>query len=134
MPREDLSEALLVAGCGELIVLRRQALNQGEGTKQLVQGDLKMDLEQYQCMWKGNIVPKLTVTEFEILKFLVKRPGVVRTRNQIIDLVYGEGFAIEDRTVDSHKKRVVRKFQEVDSEFGQLEAVYGVGYKWVPVG
>ena len=71
--------------------------------------------------------------EFEILKFLVKRPGVVRTRNQIIDLVYGAGFAIEDRTVDSHKKRVVKKFQEVDPEFGQLEAVYGVGYKWVPV-
>ena len=130
--RKPFKQSTLISRIRAL--LRRQVLNQGEGTKRLFQGDLKMDLEQYQCTWKGNIVPKLTVTEFEILKFLVKRPGVVRTRNQIIDLVYGEGFAIEDRIVDSHKKRVVKKFKEVDSEFNQLEAVYGIGYKWVPVG
>ena len=130
--RKPFKQSTLISRIRAL--LRRQVLNQGEGTKRLVEGDLKMDLEQYQCVWKGNIVPKLTVTEFEILKFLVKRPGVVRTRNQIIDLVYGEGFAIEDRTVDSHKKRVVKKFKEVDPAFCQLEAVYGIGYKWVPLG
>ena len=114
-------------------LLRRQELNQGEDTKQLLQGDLKMDLERYQCTWKDIQVPKLTVTEFEILALLLKRPGGVRTRDQIIDLVYGEGFAIGDRIIDSHKKRIVKKFKEVDPEFSQLEAVYRIGYKWVPV-
>ena len=114
-------------------LLRRQELDQGKDTKQLLQGDLKMDLERYQCTWKDIQVPKLTVTEFEILALLLKRPGVVRTRDQIIDLVYGEGFAIGDRIIDSHKKRIVKKFKEVDPEFSQLEAVYRIGYKWVPV-
>jgi len=113
-------------------LLRRQVLDQGEETKQLLQDDLKIDLERYQCTWKDIQVPKLTVTEFEILKLLVKRPGVVRTRDQIIDLVYGEGFAVSDRTIDSHKKRIVKKFKEVDPEFSQLEAVYRIGYKWIP--
>ena len=112
-------------------LLRRQSAGESGEIVEMSRGDLKMDLEKYQCTWKGLHIPDLTVTEFEILKLLVKRPGVVRSRDQIIDLVYGPEFAMEDRNIDSHKKRIVQKFKVVDPEFCQLEPVYGVGYRWV---
>ena len=127
--RKPFAESILISRIRAL--LRRHSPDQSEQTHCLSQGDLEMDLDRYQCLWKGMLVPSLTATEFEILKFLVKRPGVVRTRNQIIDLVYGTGFAIEDRTIDSHKKRIVEKFKMVDPKFAQVAAVYSLGYRWV---
>ena len=74
---------------------------------------------------------KLTVTEFMILESLARRPGVVKNRDQLLDAAYGETTYLDDRTIDSHIKRLRRKFRETDQEFDSIETLYGVGYKYV---
>ena len=74
---------------------------------------------------------KLTVTEFMILEALARRPGVVKNRDQLLDAAYGETTYLDDRTIDSHIKRLRRKFRETDQEFDSIETLYGVGYKYV---
>jgi len=72
----------------------------------------------------------LTVTEFLILEALAQRPGVVKSRNQLLDIAYQDDVYVDDRTIDSHIKRVRRKFRSVDPEFDAIETLYGVGYKF----
>ena len=127
--RKPFTQGVLIARIRAL--LRRHSSKKERRPTELSHGQLKMDLEQYRCTWGGVEVPGLTVTEFEILKLLAQRPGVVRSRDQIIDLVYGPNFVMEDRNIDSHKKRIVQKFKVVDPSFSQLEPVYGLGYRWV---
>tara|TARA_Y100001934_G_scaffold94542_1_gene116677 strand:- start:531 stop:1259 length:729 start_codon:yes stop_codon:yes gene_type:complete len=95
----------------------------------LERGDLTIDLERHFCTWKDEAV-NLTVTEFLLLKELAQRPGVVKSRNQLMDQAYGDDIYIDDRTVDSHIKRLRKKFKKVDDSFEAIETLYGVGYRF----
>ena len=92
-------------------------------------GDLTLDPGRHQCTWKAQDVD-LTVTEFLILKSLAIRPGHVKSRDQLMDSAYGEHIYVDDRTIDSHVKRLRKKFKSVDTEFAQIETLYGVGYRY----
>jgi two-component system response regulator ChvI len=96
----------------------------------VVLGDMTLDPDRHSCKWKGKDV-KLTVTEFLILSALVRRPGIVKNRDQLLDAAYGENVYLDDRTIDSHIKRLRRKFRESDATFDQIETLYGVGYKYL---
>lgn len=95
----------------------------------LERGDLVLDLECHICTWKDAPI-NLTVTEFLLLKELCERPNVVKTRNQLIDQAYGESIYIDDRTIDSHIKRLRKKFKKIDSDFDSIETLYGAGYRF----
>ena len=96
---------------------------------QIVRGRLVMDPARHRVAWDGKDVT-LTVTEFMILEALAQRPGVVKSRNQLMDVAYQDDIYVDDRTIDSHIKRLRRKFREVDSEFKGIETLYGVGYRF----
>ncbi len=96
----------------------------------LQRGELVLDPAQHLCTWKGLPV-NLTVTEFLIIQALAQRPGHVKSRDQLIDAAYGEHIYVDDRTIDSHVKRLRKKFREVDNEFSHIETLYGVGYKFI---
>jgi len=91
--------------------------------------ELILDDEKQLCFWKNKEV-ELTVAEFNLIKFLSKIPGVVKDRNQCMDAMYGENIYVDDRTIDSHIKRLRRKFKLVDPEFKQIRTRYGFGYSW----
>ena len=93
------------------------------------QGELLMDPDRHLCSWKGNEV-KLTVTEFLILQALAARPGMVKNRDQLMDAAYGESIFLDDRTIDSHIKRLRRKICALDKGFDNIETLYGIGYKY----
>ncbi|MGH6946503.1 MAG: response regulator transcription factor [Kiloniellales bacterium] len=97
--------------------------------KPLTRGELVLDPARHLCTWKGQPV-NLTVTEFLILKALSQRPGHVKNRDQLMDAAYGESIYVDDRTIDSHIKRLRKKFKEVDDDFAQIETLYGVGYRY----
>ena len=88
-----------------------------------------MDPARHQVTWEGRPV-SLTVTEFLILEALAQRPGVIKSRNQLMDAAYPDDVFVDDRTVDSHIKRMRRKFRSVDREFGAIETLYGAGYSF----
>lgn len=92
-------------------------------------GDLVMDQERHTCMWKDKPVT-LTVTEFLILQTLAQRPGVVKSRDALMDAAYNDQIYVDDRTIDSHIKRLRKKFKQVDSDFAMIETLYGVGYRF----
>ena len=94
-------------------------------------GKLKLDPSQLECEWDGKQLPdKLTTTEFLIVKELAKRPGIIKERSQLMDIAYREDTEIEDRTIDSHVKRIRKKFKMVDQNFAAIETRYGSGYRW----
>lgn len=95
----------------------------------IVRGDLILDDSRHICTWKGQHV-NLTVTEYLLLKSLAQRPGHVKNRDQLIDMAYGENIYVDDRTIDSHIKRIRKKFRDLDKDFSQIETLYGVGYKY----
>ena len=112
-------------------VLRRwepEAADRG-GKNLMRRGRLVLDPARHMCTWRGGEV-NLTVTEFLLLQVLATRPGHVKNRNQLIDAAYGEHIYVDDRTIDSHIKRLRRKFKELDPEFAQIETLYGVGYRY----
>jgi two-component system response regulator ChvI len=88
-----------------------------------------MDPARHKVSWDGKDVT-LTVTEFLILEALAQRPGVVKSRNQLLDIAYQDDVYVDDRTIDSHIKRVRRKFRSVDPDFDAIETLYGVGYRF----
>ena len=92
-------------------------------------GEMVLDPVRHLCTWKGGEV-NLTVTEFLIVESLARRPGHVKNRDQLIDAAYGENIYVDDRTIDSHIKRVRRKFRNLDREFNEIETLYGVGYRY----
>ncbi len=92
-------------------------------------GDLRMDPERHSCTWKNEPII-LTVTEFRILQALVSRPGVVRSRNALMDVAYDDQVYVDDRTIDSHIKRLRKRFKSTDGEFDMIETLYGVGYRF----
>ncbi len=97
--------------------------------KSLERGPLVMDQERHTCTWKGEPVT-LTVTEFLILHALAQRPGVVKSRDALMDSAYDEQVYVDDRTIDSHIKRLRKKFKAVDDDFEMIETLYGVGYRF----
>ncbi|MBB4265060.1 response regulator [Roseospira visakhapatnamensis] len=114
-------------------VLRRvEARSEGGpdlSDKAIVRGPLVMDPDRHLCTWQGEPV-NLTVTEFLLLLSLAQRPGHVKSRDQLIDAAYGEHIYVDDRTIDSHIKRLRKKFREVDPTFSDIETLYGVGYRY----
>ena len=95
----------------------------------LVRGELQMDPARHRVTWKGRDVT-LTVTEFLILESLAQRPGVVKSRNQLMDAAYQDDVYVDDRTIDSHIKRLRRKFRQTDPHFDGIETLYGAGYRF----
>jgi two-component system response regulator ChvI len=95
----------------------------------LVRGRLSMDPARHKVKWDGGDVT-LTVTEFLILEALAQRPGVVKNRNQLLDVAYQDDVYVDDRTIDSHIKRIRRKFRAADPQFDAIETLYGVGYRF----
>lgn len=114
-------------------LLRREQIRQQAGAPDpgavMVRGDLVLDSARHVCSWKGKDVD-LTVTEFLLVKALAQRPGHVKNRDQLMDAAYGESIYVDDRTIDSHIKRLRKKFRQVDEEFAQIETLYGVGYRY----
>ena len=100
-----------------------------EAARVLERGKLKLDPERHTCHWDNNPV-MLTVTEFLILQALATRPGVVKTRDALMDAAYDDQVYVDDRTIDSHIKRLRKKFKQVDDNFDVIETLYGVGYKY----
>ena len=103
-----------------------------DDTKNLItHGKLVLDPSQLECEWNGKPLPeKLTTTEFLIVKELAKRPGIIKERAQLMDIAYKDNNDIEDRTIDSHVKRIRKKFKKVDQNFSAIETRYGSGYRW----
>lgn len=98
-------------------------------SRSLERGQLVMDQERHTCTWKNEPVT-LTVTEFLILHSLAQRPGVVKSRDALMDAAYDEQVYVDDRTIDSHIKRLRKKFKMVDNDFDMIETLYGVGYRF----
>ncbi len=101
----------------------------GDAEAVIQRGDLLLDPSRHLCLWRGTQVD-LTVTEFLILKSLAVRPGHVKNRDQLMDAAYGEHIYVDDRTIDSHIKRLRKKFKQADSEFSHIETLYGVGHRY----
>ncbi len=114
-------------------VLRRRdkpSAETGEGDAEILQrGELTLDPTRHQCRWKNEAVD-LTVTEFLLLQCLARRPGHVKNRDQLIDAAYGDNIYVDDRTIDSHIKRMRKKFKMHDKNFAEIETLYGVGYRY----
>lgn len=134
---KPFSQRLLIERIRSL--LRRRALETGgavvsahgkeaQDEKQVI-GDMTLDPARFLCVWKGKPVD-LTVTEFLLVKALVEQPGHVLSREQLIDCAYGETLYIDDRTIDSHIKRVRKKFKKTDDGFEHIETLYGAGYRY----
>jgi two-component system response regulator ChvI len=132
---KPFSQRLLVARIRA--ILRRQDLARDaahatpaeQEAALLERGRLTMDPARHKVIWDGRDVT-LTVTEFMILEALAQRPGVVKSRNQLLDVAYQDDVYVDDRTIDSHIKRMRRKFRAVDPQFDAIETLYGVGYKF----
>ena len=100
-----------------------------DNNQNLIKGDLLLDDLKQLCFWK-NIVIELTVAEFNLIKSLAKNPGVIKNRNQLMDAMYGDAIYVDDRTIDSHIKRLRKKFRSYDPTFDQIRTRYGSGYSW----
>ena len=116
-------------------VLRRSGIKydtvpkENDATKVLERGQLRMDPERHACTWKNEPIT-LTVTEFLILQALAARPGVVKSRNALMDAAYDDQVYVDDRTIDSHVKRLRKKFKRADDSFDMIDTLYGVGYRF----
>jgi two-component system response regulator ChvI len=97
--------------------------------KSMKRGRLRLDVDRHECLWDGEIV-NLTITEFYILQSLAARPGFVKSRDALMDAAYDEQIYVDDRTIDSHIKRLRRKFKAVAPDFDAIETLYGVGYRF----
>jgi len=139
MPRMDdyvkkpFSQRLLVERIRAL--LRRQdaiageEIEETEETKVMVRGDLTMDPLRHAVKWRGMDV-SLTVTEFLLLQALAQRPGFVKSRDQLMDVAYDDQVYVDDRTIDSHIKRLRKKMRQTDDTFSAIETLYGIGYRY----
>jgi two-component system response regulator ChvI len=110
-----------------LALIRQRAPQAAESLLDV--GDLRLDLQRYQATWKRTAVP-LTVTEFQILRALARNPGHVKTRQQLMQEGYPYDAYVSDRTIDSHIKRLRKKFESVDAAFAAIETVHGLGYRY----
>ena len=113
------------------VQLRKKTSDIDDSKNIIKHGKLVLDSSQLECEWDGKTLPeKLTTTEFLIVKELAKRPGIIKERAQLMDIAYKDNTDIEDRTIDSHVKRIRKKFKKVDQNFSAIETRYGSGYRW----
>jgi len=113
------------------VQLRKKTHSVDDSKNLIKHGKLVLDPSQLECEWDGKSLPeKLTTTEFLIVKELAKRPGIIKERGQLMDIAYKDNNDIEDRTIDSHVKRIRKKFKQVDKNFSAIETRYGSGYRW----
>lgn len=127
---KPFSQRLLIERIRAL--LRRKSLTEKPAKAEedkIVRDSMTLDEARHLCTWKGQPV-NLTVTEYLLVKALAIRPGHVKNRDQLIDMAYGENIYVDDRTIDSHIKRIRKKFKDIDEEFNQIETLYGVGYRY----
>lgn len=128
--KKPFSQKLLIERIRAL--LRRSSIDKGNKIDEndlIIRGNLILDNSRHQCTWKGEPVD-LTVTEFLLIGSLASRPGFVKNRDQLMDAAYGENIYVDDRTIDSHIKRLRKKFKSVDPGFSNIETLYGVGYRY----
>ena len=115
------------------VILKRTAFpseeNQVNNDTLIERGNLLLNMDRHECHWKGDRI-KLTVTEFLLLESLVNRPGYVKNRDQLMSAAYSDDLYVDDRTIDSHIKRIRRKFKAIDKNFDSIETLYGVGYRF----
>ena len=115
------------------VILKRTAFsseeNQVNNDSLIERGNLLLNMDRHECHWKGERI-KLTVTEFLLLESLVNRPGYVKNRDQLMSAAYSDDLYVDDRTIDSHIKRIRRKFKSIDKNFDSIETLYGVGYRF----
>ena len=105
--------------------------DKNENSKIIVHNELRLDIERQECEWKEILLQDpLTTTEFKIIHELVIRPGIVKTRERLIDITYNDEIDVDDRTIDSHVKRIRKKFKKIDPEFNSIHTLYGAGYQW----
>ena len=131
--RKPFSQRLLVERI-RAVLRRREAADvsasdRAESEKVIKRGKLEMDPLRHSTLWDGDSVT-LTVTEFLILHALAQRPGFVKSRDQLMDVAYDDQVYVDDRTIDSHIKRIRKKFREVADDFNSIETLYGVGYRY----
>ena len=128
--KKPFSQKLLIERIRAL--LRRSSIDKGNKIDEsdlIIRGNLILDNSRHQCTWQGKLVD-LTVTEFLLIGSLASRPGFVKNRDQLMDAAYGENIYVDDRTIDSHIKRLRKKFKSVDPGFSNIETLYGVGYRY----
>ena len=114
------------------VLIRRQSLSNNNGSvagERIRHGSIELDNSRHLCLWKTTPV-EFTVTEYLLVQTLASRPGHVRSRDQLIEHAYGENIYVDDRTIDSHIKRIRKKFKKIDPDFNQIETLYGVGYRY----
>tara|TARA_Y100001970_G_scaffold4958_1_gene5614 strand:- start:20134 stop:20826 length:693 start_codon:yes stop_codon:yes gene_type:complete len=115
------------------VILKRTAFSKNENLNQndslIERGDLLLNMDRHECHWRNERI-KLTVTEFLLLETLVNRPGYVKNRDQLMSAAYSDDLYVDDRTIDSHIKRIRRKFKAIDNDFDSIETLYGVGYRF----
>ena len=131
--KKPFSQRLLVERIRALL-RRQEAINSGEAaateeTRMMERGALRMDPLRHSVTWKGREVA-LTVTEFLLLQALAQRPGFVKSRDQLMDVAYDDQVYVDDRTIDSHIKRLRKKMRTVDDDFTAIETLYGIGYRY----
>jgi two-component system response regulator ChvI len=128
--RKPFSQRLLIERI-KTVLRRAEAHDAPDETteKVMVRGNMEIDPLRHNCKWKGQDV-RLTVTEFLILEALARRPGMVKNRDQLMDVAYDDQIYVDDRTIDSHIKRLRKKFREIDPEFNSIETLYGIGYRF----
>lgn len=126
---KPFSQRLLIERIRTLLRREKLLADTSNAGKVLDLGDMVLDDDRYLCAWKNEPVT-LTVTEYLLIKSLASNPGHVKSRDQLIEAAYGETIYVDDRTIDSHIKRVRQKFKKTDPKFDRIEAVYGAGYKF----
>ena len=126
--KKPFSQRLLIERI-RAVLRRTDPAAQETDEKALTRGKLYLDPSRHACRWDGQDVV-LTVTEFLLLQALATRPGVVKTRDQLMDTAYDDQVYVDDRTIDSHIKRLRKKFRKVDDDFASIETLYGIGYRY----
>ena len=130
--RKPFSQRLLVERIRALLRRAERAAHGGpedEPARVLMRGPLSLDPQRHLCTWRGHKL-ELTVTEFLLLQALAQRPGHVKSREQLLSAAYSDDSYVDDRTIDSHIKRLRRKFKQVDDGFAAIETLYGLGYRY----
>jgi len=130
--KKPFSQRLLIERIHTLLRRHRNRAEEedpAESEPPILRGDLRLYLDRFGCTWQKRPVD-LTVTEFLILKALAQHPGHVKSRDQLMDAAYGESIYVDDRTIDSHIKRLRKKFRAVDDDFAEIETMYGIGYRY----
>ena len=130
--RKPFSQKLLNERVRTVLRIHANRLNENTeivSKKSFIKGDLNLDEDKQLCFWKDSEI-ELTVAEFNLIKSLAQYPGVVKDRNQLMDAMYGDSIYVDDRTIDSHIKRLRKKFKSYDKFFDQIRTRYGSGYSW----